>query len=891
MRAVLLCLALGAFASSTAARAEPTPSDLGLACVLPSAAADSVTFDAARVMRRTAMGLRIRLLVDTWPVMEPDLVSRAGRAAAIGAQRMEVPASFEERLRFAADAIGNARGETVTLDTTLVRFLFAPTQGSIPGIPKDKCLRETLDLLERHFPRLSGLRSSEPQPGAALARGLGDLTYSVFTPAGSALASEPAAGGAGVSFQQALLEGTTAFVIDRARAELARAGLEKFQRELRSSKLRDAFPRTLALGGFTGAGGDAYRDPRLYLPALQAALADDFDGLPTYVSSSFRETVALGLEPHEWELAHRTLGLVSDVQRGTHPLLALSTFASQEFGPDADPTLRSRMLELHALTSALYAGPGTVDGRAYTARRVLDTLDGRRLFAVFLADELRRMKAVGVCPEVWMCVDDVEARIASLRQTLDEIVREVQELRDTFDQIRAANPDQAGAVYADYIAVVTRAVRQVLVTTQDDRTDARALRVLDQVERVLTIREAVVRRDYPGAVSHAMPYLALIAGEAGGPAVREATSELDAALVLLLPGPSVTKDRERRAVDQARRLMAAVAPAVNQAKAGAEKRETTLGGLGERCGKDPGALCTAVGRLVKLSSEADSTWERASLAFRSGMPKRSTLPEARTRLEDAIERLRDGHSAERAFLFQARHAMTLTVDEASSKLDREHFRESVKEYVSGTDIGQMLVAAASLVSSTSSEGVYDALVVYSAPPGSFRDRRRIRPSLEEGKRGRAFSVSLGAYPGFSAGREWVGQRLRGDAGTHVGLTLPVGVEMTWAVHGFGPIPVPGSIGVFFSPLNLGTFADYRVGGPSTTPSGEAFEDAPAYTFAQVLAPSAYVALGLSEDLPLTFGFGGGYVLGLRERADNDAALGAWRLSAFLAVDVPLWIVQ
>ena len=851
-----------------------------------------LSFDAASVIERTVLALRVRLLVETWPV--------TSRPTGESQERVPTAASFAARLDTAFAAFGDEYRPGPGVVRRVAEFSLNPRLERSAGPPTPNELRDVLALLERHYPR-----TATPSPGlsppAGSARPFGDLRYTVFAPVGSELAADPSAGGAGVSFQQALIEGTTAFLLDRARADLARAGLSEFQKSVRTSAIRDAFSKTVALGGFDGSDADAYRDPRLYLAALQSALADDFDGLPTYVASALRGRDVMGLEKHEWELAYRAVELVGDVQQGTHPLLALSTFSGRALD-GADDGLRSRLLMLHALTTALYAGPSTAEGRSFAARRVLETLDGRRLFAVFLASELDDSGRLP--PEcggtVVDCADAVEARIASLRQTLDEVVREVADLRQDFAQIRAANPGQAGIVYADYIAVVTRAVRQVVVATGTDQGD-QALHVLAEIERVLAIREAVVRRDYPGAVAHAMPYLTLIASGAAGSEGAEAVSALNGAVGLLRDDlADANPDVRRDAVRTADQAFSAARPLADAASSRSEARARAFDeAVRTGCAGKTGRPCLALRSLTAAYRDANGAWRAvvAEIGKELGDPAEAgSFEESRKRVRNALDLVRSAYDAEASAARRGRSVAFRLAERAREEIrdvDLAEIQRHLQAYASEAQIGQMLAAAAALAASTSSDDVYQTLVVYSAPPGSFRDRRRRSASGHYGWRATRFAVS--AYPGVAAGYERVAE----TDGGHGGLSIPVGLEVS--------VPVESSwfssLGLFVSPVDLGTYADFRLGG--LTVDGEASEDGeaaggvaegasideePAVTVAQVFSPKAALTVGLSRNFPATFGIATSYVPALRG-VGGGAARSAFRVSAFLAVDVPLWIFR
>lgn len=801
--------------------------------------------DPARVMRRTSLALGIRSIVQRWPT------------------EGDGPVSDQARLEQATQASGLADGSG---PYEAVEFAIRPFDDA--DAPSEADLRAAYDALSFHLPREV---SGSEQATEAAARSLRDVALiTALSPAGDDL-SVDALGGAGVSLQQALLEGATAFLLDRARADLARAGLDVLLGEIEDSPLRDALPQTSELAGY----GSGSADPRLYLASLQAALAADFDELPAFLTQRLSGSGIGGLEPQHWRLAYGALRLVDDVQRGTHPLLALSTFSETqlleegEASVDGDDLLQRRLFELNVLATVLYAGTVEVEGRPINARAVLGALDGRGFFAAFLADELKRD---GQAENEEFSRDQTAARVVELLQTLDDVVRQLDELRDQYDQIRTANPEVASSQYAGYIAVTTRAVRQIL---QDGGYDEEA-GLLSTVEDLISIREAVVQRDYPKAVALATPYLTRALGDRGA-GVRSVVEQAGGLVVLVGDTPPGDANWEG-ALIAAEGLLSAADDAAGHALSYARMRRQ---GLRERIRDVPRELRTVRGVLLPLERSAESAvdaWEDVDAPIGGA---REALRRARRAPGDEREsewlRLRGALQAVVAAIEETRTREVALVDSYRSALSdialvsgSRDVQLEVSTWLAGElrakgdpELVRLFTAVAAIAGSSTSEDVYDSLVLYSAPPGSFRDRR--------GSSNPKTSVAIGAYVGAVGGREWAEGA---DAGRfHGGAFLPVGVEVSRGVD----LGAVRSIGMFLSPLNLGTFVDYSGNG------------SPEYTLAQAFSPSVNVTAGLWENVPLSIGIGASYVPEFRQPEGEVSNLSAWRVSTFATVDVPLWI--
>ena len=292
--------------------------------------------------------------------------------------------------------------------------------------------------------------------------------------------------------------------------------------------------------------------------------------------------------------------------------------------------------------------------------------------------------------------------------------------------------------------------------------------------------------------------------------------------------------------------------------------------------------------LHVASTQAVRAWTDAT----GGAASAPDSAAAQVALRRAVTFVGAAWRAEAAVAAQARAAVVRTY-ETSGAGARELRRRIVDAWdgwaggdaerspEAASNMGQLLVAAAALAASTSSDDVYRTLVVYSSPPGSFRARRQLQIDRQGGERTRRTQFAISSYPGISVGGEYAGAW-----GAHAGFSLPIGIEVTHARES------GGSVGLFLSPLNLGTFADFRIdaggasdGGGSTNQVG----DVPAYTLAQAFSPSGYATVGLGDDVPATLGAGLAYVPRFRDVGQGTS--GAIQVSIFLAVDVPLYIFR
>lgn len=194
---------------------------------------------------------------------------------------------------------------------------------------------------------------------------------------------------------------------------------------------------------------------------------------------------------------------------------------------------------------------------------------------------------------------------------------------------------------------------------------------------------------------------------------------------------------------------------------------------------------------------------------------------------------------------------------------------------------KVLTFAANLAEVKSREDMELALQAFALPVGSFRMKR-----LENEPRGYAM---LNAYLGYSGGMEWL---IPSDGiptakmSYFQGLCLPVGVE-------FGTSTgkrVISSVGLFMSPIDLGTMASYRMGQDSV--GSLKVNNRDQISFRNIFSPSAMLTFGISRNKPITLAIGGQYAPEQRTlvntNLNTNSDIAVWRVFATLAVDLSLF---
>jgi len=194
---------------------------------------------------------------------------------------------------------------------------------------------------------------------------------------------------------------------------------------------------------------------------------------------------------------------------------------------------------------------------------------------------------------------------------------------------------------------------------------------------------------------------------------------------------------------------------------------------------------------------------------------------------------------------------------------------------------KVLTFAANLAEVKSREDVELALQAFAQPVGSFRTKR-----LEEKPRG---YFMLNAYLGYSYGRECLipsNGLPEKKMGSFHGLSLPVGLE-------FGASTgkkVISSVGLFLSPIDLGTMASYRIGQNSWDSLKVNNRDE--ISFRNIFSPSAMLTFGISRNKPITLAIGYQYAPEQRTLVNStlntNSDIAVHRVFASLAFDLSLF---
>ncbi|HEX7241618.1 MAG TPA: hypothetical protein VF263_15170, partial [Longimicrobiaceae bacterium] len=202
--------------------------------------------------------------------------------------------------------------------------------------------------------------------------------------------------------------------------------------------------------------------------------------------------------------------------------------------------------------------------------------------------------------------------------------------------------------------------------------------------------------------------------------------------------------------------------------------------------------------------------------------------------------------------------------------------------------------ASTLAAARSADEVATALRTVSAPVGSYRAKRNqfdppegwsLPQRVRSGESWGPLAVSVTGFVGGAFGKETARGLATGASGTpageaeesYYGLALPVGLELSAGV----PF---GSVSLFASLLDLGTLSSRRTGG------GTQVDDGAEVGWSQVLAPGAFVTLGV-RGMPLVVGYGVQRVEGLRESADGTRTLDVHRHGVFVGIDVTVFRIH
>lgn len=179
---------------------------------------------------------------------------------------------------------------------------------------------------------------------------------------------------------------------------------------------------------------------------------------------------------------------------------------------------------------------------------------------------------------------------------------------------------------------------------------------------------------------------------------------------------------------------------------------------------------------------------------------------------------------------------------------------------------RVLNLGADLAAARSAEQVSAVIESFAAPVGSWRLKSRNR-----------FSIWLNGAFGLAGGAEYTrshtdssGVSRPGEWACQGQFFAPVGVDLSW---GF---PADGHLGFFVSLIDVGALAPLSSNSANTSFNALSF-----------VAPGLYFRWGLSE-IPLIFGLGASHRPFSRTVDGTDQALAATTVSAFVAVDIPIF---
>jgi len=176
---------------------------------------------------------------------------------------------------------------------------------------------------------------------------------------------------------------------------------------------------------------------------------------------------------------------------------------------------------------------------------------------------------------------------------------------------------------------------------------------------------------------------------------------------------------------------------------------------------------------------------------------------------------------------------------------------------------------ANVASATTANEVKGALLSVAMPPGSSRLKRED-----------VFNVALNAYLGLSGGIETLNTPgLAKPRAASIGLGLPIGISTTWKFKRDSRM----SYSALLSILDLGAVAAFRLGDNTA-------QDLPELKFENFVAPGGFLVANFPKS-PFSLGLGAQYGPQVRKITLNgidESQSSAWRLTAFAAIDVPVF---
>lgn len=179
---------------------------------------------------------------------------------------------------------------------------------------------------------------------------------------------------------------------------------------------------------------------------------------------------------------------------------------------------------------------------------------------------------------------------------------------------------------------------------------------------------------------------------------------------------------------------------------------------------------------------------------------------------------------------------------------------------------------ANVVQAESSEAVQAAIETAALPVGSSSMKKYSN-----------FDVALQAYLGAAWNTGYEGQKVPGSSWFNGGsFFAPVGIGVTFLGFERG-----GSLGAFFSGIDVGAVVQYRLENPNSDP-----EEIQEIKLGYLVSPGVYGVYGAPFDWPLSFGLGAQYGPGLTTVTDESNVVidPTWRYNFFLAIDIPVFTI-
>ena len=179
---------------------------------------------------------------------------------------------------------------------------------------------------------------------------------------------------------------------------------------------------------------------------------------------------------------------------------------------------------------------------------------------------------------------------------------------------------------------------------------------------------------------------------------------------------------------------------------------------------------------------------------------------------------------------------------------------------------------ANVVQAESADAVQAAIETAALPVGSSSMKKYSN-----------FDIAVQAYLGAAWHTGFEGDEIAGSSWFNgSSFFAPVGVGVTFP--GFGKA---GSLGVFFSGIDVGAVVQYRLENPNSDP-----KEIQEIKLGYLVSPGVYGVYGFPFNWPLSVGFGGQYGPGLTTITDESNIVidPSWRYNLFLAIDIPVFTI-